>query len=95
MSASMAAELENKLAQLLDTDIPAHPTQDINAALQLSDTMQAKGFAFKLKDLCPKSLSETMWRAVFSKSGMDFKAEAPDSALAVCAAAVEALENNK
>jgi hypothetical protein len=55
--------------------------------------LETKGFAFQLKDMCPKSLIETNWRATFLKDGATFSAENPQSALAVCMAAVDALRS--
>ncbi len=93
MSEQQIEVLEKELAQLVEAEIPAHPAQDIHDALQVADTLESKGFSFALKDMCPKSLSDTMWRATFSKDGAEFAAEHTHSAVAVCTAAVGALKN--
>jgi len=90
----MIEELEKKLDELLGTEVPAHPARDINAALQVAELLKSRGFSFQLKDLCPRSMSETLWRAVFAKGDTEFAVEDAQTAVAVCAAAVEALDKS-
>jgi hypothetical protein len=70
-----------------------HAAYDIHAALELSEILEAKGFSFQLKDLYPKSMDKTKWRAIFHKNGKKFSADDPQSSVAVCAAAVDSLTN--
>ena len=48
--------------------------------MELSGILETKGFTFQLKDMCPKSLIDTNWRATFLKDGETFSAENPQSA---------------
>jgi len=93
MSESIPEILEKQLKQHLGEAVPTHAAYDIHAALELSEIMEAKGFSFQLKDLCPKSLNKTQWRAIFLKDGEKFLADDPQSSVAVCTAAVDALTN--
>lgn len=93
MSESIPEILEKQLKQHLGEAVPTHAANNINAALELSEILEAKGFFFQLKDLCPKSQNETKWRAIFLKDGEKFSADDPQSAVAICMAAVNALTN--
>ena len=93
MSESIPEILEKQLKQHLGEAIPTHAVYDINAALELAEILEAKGFSFQLKDLCAKSPNETRWRAIFLKDGKKFSADDPQSSVAVCTAAVDALTN--
>ncbi|MBM9515255.1 hypothetical protein [Desulfogranum marinum] len=93
MSETIFERLEKQLKLLLDGTIPTHATYDLNAALDLTKIMEVKGFAFQLKDLCPKSLTESLWCANFVKDGEVFSAEYPQAPVAICAAAIGALTN--
>lgn len=87
-------ELEKKLEDLLGSELPAHPAQNINAALQVAELLESRGFSFQLKDLCPSSMNETKWCATFIKNGTEFAAEDAQTAVAVCSAATAALDKN-
>lgn len=91
MSDSMT-QLENELAKLIESGLPAHPAADVSAALQVAEILERKGYAFTLKDLCPKSLTDSLWRAAFTRDGAEASSENPQAAVAVCAAAVAALK---
>ncbi|SMC78240.1 hypothetical protein SAMN02746065_11023 [Desulfocicer vacuolatum DSM 3385] len=91
MSDSIPEILEKQLKHHLGKAVPANVAHDIHSALQLSEVLEAKGFSFRLKDLCPKSLNETQWSAVFIKDGQEFSANNAESAVAICTAAVGAL----
>ena len=93
MSESIPEILEKQLKQHLGEAVPTHAANNINAALELSEILEAKGFFFQLKDLCPKSQKETQWRAIFLKDGEKFSADDPQSSMAICTAAVDALAN--
>ncbi len=93
MPESIPEILEKQLKQHLGAVVPNHAAYDIHAALELSEILEAKGFSFQLKDLCPKSMNKTQWRAIFHKNGQKFSADDPQSSVAVCAAAVDALTN--
>jgi len=91
MSESKIEILEQQLEQHLGEAVPANVAHNINAALELAGTLENKGYSFKLKDLCPNSLTDTRWCAVFSKDGQEFASEDAQSPLAVCMAALGAL----
>lgn len=93
MSEPAAENIDELLKQLLGDALPDQAAYNINAAMELSGILETKGFTFQLKDMCPKSLVETNWRATFLKEGETFSAENPQSALAVCIAAVNALRS--
>jgi hypothetical protein len=95
MSESKHERLEKQLKQLLGEAIPTHAAYEVNAALELSEFLETKGFSFQLKDLCPKSPNKTQWRAIFLKAGQKFSADDPESSVAVCTAAVDALTNQQ
>ena len=85
-------EIDKRIEQFLDCELPARPTADISVALKVADFMESKGYDFQLRDMCPKSLHETMWKATFTTSGTEFAAEATQSAVAICTAATAALD---
>lgn len=85
-------ELDQRIEQLLDCTLPDRPTADINVALKVADLMESRGYNFQIQDMCPKSLHETLWKAVFASQNSEYVAEAPQSAVAICTAAVAALD---
>ena len=91
MPESTPEQIEKQLKQYFGEAFPSHAVYEINPALELSQIMEARGFGFQLKDLCPKSLNQTQWRAVFFKDGQKFSADDAQSSVAVCTAAVDAL----
>lgn len=91
MSESTVEILEEKLTQLLGESSPDQAVYNINAAMELAGILETKGFTFQLKDMCPKSMTETNWRATFLKEDAVFSAENSQSSVAVCMAAVDAL----
>ncbi len=91
MSESAVELLEEQLKQLLGESVPDQAVYNINAAMELAGILETKGFTFQLKDMCPKSMTETNWRATFLKEERVFTAENPQSSVAVCMAAVDAL----
>ncbi|MDD9304795.1 MAG: hypothetical protein HUK40_21610 [Desulfobacter sp.] len=91
MSEVILENLEKQLNQHLGQTVPFHAAYDINPALELAGIMENKGYSFQLKDLYPKSMTNTGWQAVFSKDGQRFSAEDPASPVAVCTAAISAL----
>ncbi|WP_320040076.1 hypothetical protein [uncultured Desulfobacter sp.] len=93
MSESAVENLEKQLKQLLGESVPNQAVYNINAAIDLAGILENKGFTFQLKDMCPKSMTETNWRATFSKQDAIFSAENPQSSVAVCMAAVDALRS--
>jgi hypothetical protein len=93
MSKSIPVQLEKQLEQFLGKAVPNQAVYDIHAAMELAGILETKGFTFKLKDLCPKSLNKTAWRAIFFKGNTTFTADDPESSVAVCKAAVDALAN--
>ncbi|WP_462270871.1 hypothetical protein [Desulfobacter sp.] len=93
MSESAIEILEEQLKALLGDSVPDQAVYNINAAMELAGMLEAEGFTFQLKDMCAKSMTETNWRATFLKEDAAFSAENPQSSVAVCMAAVEALRN--
>jgi len=91
MSGPSVDHLEKQLEQLFGGALPDQAVHNINAAMKLAGILEAQGFTFQLKDMCPRSLNETNWRAAFSKEDAIFSAEDPRSSVAVCMAAVDAL----
>ncbi|MGM0655777.1 MAG: hypothetical protein ACQETR_10730 [Thermodesulfobacteriota bacterium] len=91
MSESAVEILEEKLKELLGEALPDQAVYNINAAMELAGILETRGFTFQLKDMCPKSMTETNWRATFLKEDAVFSAENSQSSVAVCMAAVDAL----
>ncbi len=91
MSEPILESLEKQLKQYLGQTVPFQVAHDIHAPLELANILEAKGFSFQLKDLCPKSMNESLWRAIFIKDGEKFSADNPQSSVAVCRAAIGAL----
>lgn len=91
MSESSIEHLTQTLEQLLGQPLPAQAGYNINAAMELAAILEARGFTFQLKDLCPKSMTETNWGATFLKDDAAFSAQSPQAPVAVCMAAVGAL----
>jgi hypothetical protein len=87
-------ELDERLCKLLKSAEEISPCADVNVALKVADALEAKGYLFQLKDMCPKSMSDSLWRAVFSINDAEFTAESSWPAIAVCEAAATALDNN-
>ncbi|MBI9109710.1 hypothetical protein [Maridesulfovibrio ferrireducens] len=87
-------ELEKRLVELMGADAPAHAAQDVNIALQAAENMKSKGYSFQMEDLCRRSMDDCMWRAMFSKDGVDFFVDDARAAVAVCTAIVTALDNS-
>ena len=85
-------ELDRRLGAYLAPELPERPSSDVNLALRVAGLLESKGYSFQLKDLCPKSLSESLWQAVFSAGDARFVAEDCRSAVAVCTAALAALQ---
>jgi len=94
MSKSILERLEKQLKQTLGEAVPTNAAYDIHAALELAEILETKGFFFQLKDLFPKSPTETQWRAIFFKDDEKFSADDPQSSMAVCMAALDALTNH-
>jgi len=86
-------DIESKLHSLLGDSVPTAPASNVNEALRVADALEAKGYSFALKDLCAKSLCDTAWRASFTMDRQDVTAENPEAAVAICVAALAALEN--
>lgn len=87
----MINELEEQLGKLLEGSLPQGAASEINAAMAVAGKLEQQGFQFKLKDMNPRSLHDTQWQAVFMKDDMEYVAEHPQSAIAICSAAVGAL----
>jgi len=85
-------ELDRRIERFLDCALPDRPTADIGVALKVADFMESKGYGFQLKDMCPHSLDQAMWKAVFIAADAEFAAEDAQGAVAICAAAAAALE---
>ncbi len=90
MPESRLETLEKQLKQLFGDAVPHQAVYDIHAAMELAEVLEGKGFNFQLKDLFPKSMTQTGWQASFSRDGMTFSADDSQSSVAVCMAAVGA-----
>ncbi len=84
--------LHQALGRFLGDSLPADATRDVNAALLLAEALEKRGFGFRLFDARPRDPATTLWRAAFSGEGRRFEREDPDAALAVCRAALAALQ---
>ncbi|WP_031480816.1 hypothetical protein [Maridesulfovibrio frigidus] len=93
MSELTIEQLEKRLNDLLGDDVPEQATQDVNVALQVAEIVKSKGFSFQMEDLCRRSMDDCMWRVVYSKDGVEFSADDPRAAVAVCSALVKALDS--
>ena len=71
--------------------MPARAAEYINDALQLAGVLEARGFTFRLRDAHPKDPTAQGWNAVFRQGERVFSAEDASPALAVCRAALAAL----
>jgi hypothetical protein len=94
MSKSILEQLEKQLKKFLGEAVPNQAVYDIHAAMELAMILETKGFTFQLKDLCPKSMDETAWRAIFFKDKVAFATDHPESSVSVCKAAVDALASS-
>ncbi len=92
MSEYTMEELDTALAQVLGAPLPGKPSANVNDALQVADLLESKGFTFRLKDLRPKSISENLWGAAFTMGEKVFTAENSQSSVAICRAALAALQ---
>ena len=90
MFESVVETLVEQLKQLFGESVPKQAVYNIKA-MALAEILKTKGFAFQLKDMCPKKITETNWRATFLKEDAVFAAKNTQSAVAVCMAAVDAL----
>jgi len=84
-------ELDKRLGEFLEFPVQAHPSQDVNAALRIAELLQDNGYAFTLKDLNPKSL-DSGWQALFRLGEREYSANDARPAVAICEAALAALE---
>ncbi|MBU1002425.1 MAG: hypothetical protein KKE73_07870 [Proteobacteria bacterium] len=91
MSEQRINDIAKQLEPLLGLEISARSVRDINAALQVAELLKSRGFSFEMKDCCPRSMNDTLWRAIFAKDEMKYMAEDVDSAVAICVAAIDAL----
>lgn len=85
--------LHQALHRHLGEALPAQATAHINEALLLVGMLEQQGFEFRLLDARPKSPHATLWRAIFSRQAQLFQKEDEDAALAVCHAALAALDS--
>lgn len=84
-------ELSKQIEERFGPDFPANPTGDVHDALVIAERLQKQGYEFAMKDMCPRSMTDSMWRAVFAKDGAECAAENPQAAVAVCLAALGAV----
>ncbi len=84
--------LQQALRDILGDALPVEATVHINAALQLAGQLEAQGFAFRLLDARPRDPHSSLWRAIFTRQGRVFQEEDQEPALAVCRAALAALQ---
>jgi hypothetical protein len=68
--------------------------QDINEALRVADKLQMHGYEFRLKDLCPRKMDETMWSATFTDGqGKVYETSHSLASSAICLAALKIFES--
>ena len=86
-------EIDSRIAELMGEKEARAYREDINAALDVAQKMEERGFDFKLKDLRPKKIHESLWRAVLkTPSGTEFVAQDENSALAICLAVLKTVD---
>lgn len=86
-------ELHAALFAVLGQELPDQATRHVNEALRLAGILELRGFEFRLLDARPKDPHCTLWKAMFSKGSELFHCEDGDAALAIGAAALEALQS--
>ncbi len=84
--------VDQALRDILGDALPAGAASHINDALQLAGQLEVQGFAFRLLDARPRDPHSSLWKASFSCQGRIFQVEDQDPALAVCRAALAALQ---
>lgn len=92
MTAHGSADVMHALADLLGAPAPENAASDIDAALELATLLESKGFVFRLQDACPKSLTQSLWKARFAMGDNKGEAVHENAAMAVCLAAIDALQ---
>ena len=84
--------LKRSLEHCLGAPLPGDPARHVNDALELAARLEAQGFSFRLRDARPKDPVASLWKAAFTRDGRAFEDEQADAALAVCRAALAALQ---
>jgi len=85
--------IDSRIAKLMEEDEARAYSTDINTALEVVQKMEERGFDFKLKDLRPKKIHESLWRAVLkTPSGTEFAAQDENSAIAICLAVLKTMD---
>jgi hypothetical protein len=84
--------LKRALEHCLGAPLPGDPTRHVNDALELAARLEAQGYSFRLRDARPKDPVASLWKAAFARDGRAFEDEQADAALAVCRAALAALQ---
>lgn len=95
MSNHALKEIDKQLGRIPDLELSVPPSSDVNEALRVVDYFESKGFSFRLKDMVPKSLSESRWRATFTHAETEFVAEDSQPAVAICIAAAAVLTGSQ
>lgn len=88
MPDNTAKDIEERLTELLGGSIPQHAAADISAAMEIAENLQQQGAQFKLRDMNPRSIVDTLWQAVFTQNDTEYSAEHSQSAMAICLAAI-------
>jgi len=89
------SEIDLRIAKLMGDEKARAYCADINAALTVAQKMEQRGFFFQLKDLRPKKINESLWRAALrTPSGAEFAAQDENPALAICLAVLKAADAN-
>ena len=85
--------LDSRIAELMGEKEARAYCAHINVALDVARKMEERGFDFKLKDLRPKKINESLWRAVLkTPSGTEFAAQDENPALAICLAVLKTVD---
>jgi len=87
--------IDSRIAKLMGEKEARAYCMDVNAALEAAQKMEQRGFFFQLKDLRPKKINESLWRAALrTPSGAEFAAQDENPALAICLAVLKAADAN-
>jgi hypothetical protein len=84
--------LKHALERCLGAPLPGDPARHVNDALELAARLEARGYSFRLRDARPKDPVASLWKAAFARDGRTFEDDHADAALAVCRAALAALQ---
>ncbi|NCC25435.1 MAG: hypothetical protein EOM25_09630 [Deltaproteobacteria bacterium] len=86
-------ELSAKVAEIAGLDRDGAYSEDVGRALFAGAAFETLGYTFKLKDMKPRELTVSEWKAVVTNPAGDvITVEDEEAALALCLALVKAFE---